>query len=172
MKKNFDSTDFTSSQNKLWPSGHGDQARALLLQKTVPPCRGADTVLKGHRIALIARSLIQVGLSHGERRVPVTNKATSLNCSITVEAILLGSRIGLRAQIETMTGYIYRDIILKEHLRLFRGAMSTEFVDDNTRLQQANTVKECLPSTPIEWRAFSPGLIRHSMCHTCLANEC
>ncbi|GFU66614.1 uncharacterized protein TNCV_3335951 [Trichonephila clavipes] len=32
-----------------------------------------------------------------------------------------------------MTGHIYRDVILKEHIRLFRGAMGAEFLfmDDN-----------------------------------------
>ncbi|GFU92008.1 transposable element Tcb1 transposase [Trichonephila clavipes] len=41
----------------------------------------------------------------------------------------------LHVQSVTMTGHIYRDVILKEHIRLFRGAMGAEFLfmDDNAR---------------------------------------
>ncbi|GFT30421.1 nibrin [Trichonephila clavipes] len=49
--------------------------------------------------------------------------------------IILGSRTDLHFQIGTMTGQIYPNINLEQHVRLFRGAMGAEFVfmDDNTR---------------------------------------
>ncbi|GFX61255.1 transposable element Tcb2 transposase [Trichonephila clavipes] len=45
-----------------------------------------------------------------------------------------------------MTGYIYRDVILEEHVRLFRGAMGAEFLfmDDSARPPRASIVDECL----------------------------
>ena len=45
-----------------------------------------------------------------------------------------------------MTGHIYRDVILEQHVRLFRGAMGAEFLfmDDNARPHRANIVDECL----------------------------
>ncbi|GFV17869.1 hypothetical protein TNCV_3236191 [Trichonephila clavipes] len=41
-----------------------------------------------------------------------------------------------------MTGHIYRDVILEQHVRLFRGAMDAEFLfmDDNARPHRANIV--------------------------------
>ncbi|GFY10010.1 transposable element Tcb2 transposase [Trichonephila clavipes] len=63
----------------------------------------------------------------------------------------------------TMTGYIYRDVILEQHVRLFRGAMGAEFLfmDDNARPHRANIVDECLQSkdiTRMDWPAYSPNL--------------
>ncbi|GFV64535.1 transposable element Tcb1 transposase [Trichonephila clavipes] len=40
--------------------------------------------------------------------------------------IILGSRTDLHVQSVTMTGHIYRDAILEQHVRLFRGAMGAE----------------------------------------------
>ncbi|GFU41283.1 transposable element Tcb1 transposase [Trichonephila clavipes] len=62
--------------------------------------------------------------------------------------IILGSRTDLHVQSVTMTGHIYRDVILEQHVRLFRGAMVAEFLfmDDNARPHRANTVDECLQS--------------------------
>ncbi|GFV96146.1 transposable element Tcb1 transposase [Trichonephila clavipes] len=62
-----------------------------------------------------------------------------------------------------MTGHIYRDVILEQHVRLFRGAMSAEFLfmDDNARPHRANIVDECLQSediTRMDWPAYSPDL--------------
>ncbi|GFV48141.1 transposable element Tcb2 transposase [Trichonephila clavipes] len=59
-----------------------------------------------------------------------------------------------------MTVYIYRDVILKQHVRLFRGAMDAEFLfmDDNDRPHHANIVDECLQSediTRMDWPAYS-----------------
>ncbi|GFT81822.1 transposable element Tcb1 transposase [Trichonephila clavipes] len=59
-----------------------------------------------------------------------------------------------------MTGHIYRDVILEQHVRLFRGAMGAEFLfmDYNARPHRANIVDECLQSedvTPRDW------LVRH-----------
>ncbi|GFV01125.1 transposable element Tcb2 transposase [Trichonephila clavipes] len=62
-----------------------------------------------------------------------------------------------------MTGHIYRDIILEQHVRLFRRAMGAEFLfmDDNARPHCANIVDECLQSddiTRMDWPAYSPDL--------------
>ncbi|GFV05190.1 uncharacterized protein TNCV_224031 [Trichonephila clavipes] len=60
--------------------------------------------------------------------------------------IILVSRTGLHVQSVTMTGQIYRDVILEQHVRLFRCAMGAEFLfmDDNARPHRANIVDECL----------------------------
>ncbi|GFX09347.1 transposable element Tc3 transposase [Trichonephila clavipes] len=51
------------------------------------------------------------------------------------EGIILSSRTELHVQSVTMTGHIYRDVIVEQHARLFRGAMGAEFLfmDDNAR---------------------------------------
>ncbi|KFM70844.1 Transposable element Tcb1 transposase, partial [Stegodyphus mimosarum] len=77
--------------------------------------------------------------------------------------IILCSRTNLHVQIGTMTSQIYRDVILEQYVRLFRGAMGAQFVfmDDNARPHRANIVSECLQSediTRMEWPAFSPDL--------------
>ncbi|KFM65533.1 Transposable element Tc3 transposase, partial [Stegodyphus mimosarum] len=77
--------------------------------------------------------------------------------------IILGSRTDLHVQIGTMTSQIYRDVILEQHVRLFRGAMGAQFVfmDDNARPHRANIVSECLQLediTRMDWPAFSPDL--------------
>ncbi|GFS97929.1 transposable element Tcb2 transposase [Trichonephila clavipes] len=59
-----------------------------------------------------------------------------------------------------MTGHIYRDIILEQHVRWFRGAMGAEFLfmDDNARPHRANIVDGCRQSediTRMDWRAYS-----------------
>ncbi|GFS61602.1 transposable element Tcb1 transposase [Trichonephila clavipes] len=77
--------------------------------------------------------------------------------------IILGSRTDLHVQSVSMTERIYRDVILEQHVRLFRGAMSAEFLfmDDNARLHRANIVDECLQSeniTRMDWPAYSPDL--------------
>ncbi|GFS54099.1 transposable element Tcb1 transposase [Trichonephila clavipes] len=73
--------------------------------------------------------------------------------------IILVSRTDLHIQIVTMTGHIYRDVIL-EHVRLFRGAIGAEllFMDDNARPHCANIVNKCLQSddiTRMDWPAYS-----------------
>ncbi|GFW35334.1 transposable element Tcb1 transposase [Trichonephila clavipes] len=65
--------------------------------------------------------------------------------------------------ISDIKGHIYRDIILEQHVCLFRGAMGAEclFIDDNARPHSANTVDECLQSddiTRMDWLAYSPDL--------------
>ncbi|GFX38115.1 transposable element Tcb1 transposase [Trichonephila clavipes] len=62
-----------------------------------------------------------------------------------------------------MTGHIYRDVILKQHVRLFRGAMGAKllFMDNNARPHHANIVDECLQSEDIprmDWPAYSTDL--------------
>ncbi|GFT57945.1 transposable element Tcb1 transposase [Trichonephila clavipes] len=59
---------------------------------------------------------------------------------------ILGSRTDLHVQSVTMTGHIYRGVILEKHVRLFWGSMGAEFLfmDDNTRPHNANIVDECL----------------------------
>ncbi|GFW43092.1 transposable element Tc3 transposase [Trichonephila clavipes] len=77
--------------------------------------------------------------------------------------IILCSRTDLHVQSVTMTGHIYRDVILEPHVRLFRGAMGAEFLfmDDNAGPHRANIVDECLQSediTRMDWAAYSPDL--------------
>ncbi|GFX36087.1 transposable element Tcb1 transposase [Trichonephila clavipes] len=77
--------------------------------------------------------------------------------------VILGPRIDLHVQSVTMTGHIYRDVILEQHLRLFRGAMGAEFLfmDANARPHRTNIVDECLQSEDIthtDWPAYSPNL--------------
>ncbi|GFV97816.1 transposable element Tc3 transposase [Trichonephila clavipes] len=62
-----------------------------------------------------------------------------------------------------MTGHIYREVILEQHERLFRGAVGAEFLnmDDNARPHRTNIVDECLQSEDIsrmDWAAYSPDL--------------
>ncbi|GFY24251.1 transposable element Tcb1 transposase [Trichonephila clavipes] len=76
------------------------------------------------------------------------------------EGIILGSRIDLHVQSVTMTDHIYRDVILEQHVRLFRGAMGAEFLfmDDNARPHRANIVDECFhweDITRMDWPAYS-----------------
>ncbi|GFY24460.1 transposable element Tcb1 transposase [Trichonephila clavipes] len=77
--------------------------------------------------------------------------------------IILGSRTALLVQSVTMTGHIYRDVILEQHVRLFFGAIGAEFLfmDDNALPHRANIVDECLQSediTRMDWPAYSPDL--------------
>ncbi|GFW12768.1 transposable element Tcb1 transposase [Trichonephila clavipes] len=77
--------------------------------------------------------------------------------------IILDSRTYLHVQSVTIAGHIYRDVILKLHVRLFRGTMGAEFLfmDDNARPQHANIANECLQSEDIfrmDWPAYSPDL--------------
>ncbi|GFY28876.1 transposable element Tc3 transposase [Trichonephila clavipes] len=62
-----------------------------------------------------------------------------------------------------MTGHIYRDVILEQHVRLLRGAMGAElqFMCDNVRPHRANIVDECLQSqdiTRMDWPEYLPDL--------------
>ncbi|GFT99535.1 transposable element Tcb2 transposase [Trichonephila clavipes] len=62
-----------------------------------------------------------------------------------------------------MTGHIYRDVILEQHVRLFRGAKGAEFLfmNDNARPHHASIVDECLQSediTRMYCPAYSPDL--------------
>ncbi|GFV66704.1 alpha-ketoglutarate-dependent dioxygenase alkB-like protein [Trichonephila clavipes] len=73
--------------------------------------------------------LILNGLLYEERQIPVTTKRISLNdtvsvvpdCSFFLGGVdILGSRTDLHVQIGTMMGQNYRDVILEQHVRLFR----------------------------------------------------
>ncbi|GFX76360.1 transposable element Tc3 transposase [Trichonephila clavipes] len=62
-----------------------------------------------------------------------------------------------------MTGHIYRDVILEQHVRFFRHAICAEFLfmDDNGRPHRANIVDEGLQSEDItrnDCPAYSPDL--------------
>ncbi|GFW05277.1 transposable element Tcb1 transposase [Trichonephila clavipes] len=75
--------------------------------------------------------------------------------------IILRSKTDLRVQSVTMTGHIYRDVILEQHVRLFRCSMGAEFLfrDDNARPHRANVVDDCIQSkdiTRMDWPAYSP----------------
>ncbi|GFT32709.1 transposable element Tcb1 transposase [Trichonephila clavipes] len=77
--------------------------------------------------------------------------------------IIFGSRTDLHVQSVTITGHIYWDVILEQHVRLFRGAMRAEFLfmDDNARPHRVNIADECLQSeyiTRMDWPAYSPDL--------------
>ncbi|GFU75605.1 transposable element Tcb1 transposase [Trichonephila clavipes] len=77
--------------------------------------------------------------------------------------IILGSRTDLHVQSVMMKHHIYRDVILEQHVRLFRGAMGAEFLfmGDNARPHRANIVHECLQSediTRMDWPAYSLNL--------------
>ncbi|GFV87965.1 transposable element Tcb2 transposase [Trichonephila clavipes] len=82
--------------------------------------------------------------------------------------IILDSRTDLHVQSVTMTGLIYRDVILEQHVRLFRGVIGAEFlfIDYNARLHHANIVDECLQLegiTRMDWPSYSSDLnpIKH-----------
>ncbi|GFX00659.1 transposable element Tcb1 transposase [Trichonephila clavipes] len=82
--------------------------------------------------------------------------------------IILGSRTDLHVQSVTMTGHIQQDVILEQHVRLFRVVMGAEFLimDDNARPHHANIVDKCFQSediTCMDWPAYSPDLspIKH-----------
>ncbi|GFT19838.1 transposable element Tcb2 transposase [Trichonephila clavipes] len=65
--------------------------------------------------------------------------------------IIFGSGTDLHVQSVTMAEHIYRDVILKQHVRLFQGAMEAKFLfmDDYARRHRANIVDECLQSEDI-----------------------
>ncbi|GFU49217.1 transposable element Tc3 transposase [Trichonephila clavipes] len=74
------------------------------------------------------------------------------------EGIILGSRTD---QSVTMTGHIYRDVILERHA--FRGSTGAEFLfmDDSAHPHRASIVDECLQLediTRMDWPAYSPDL--------------
>lgn len=76
---------------------------------------------------------------------------------------MTGSRTYLHVQTGTMTAQIYRDVILQQHVRLFRAAMGADFkfIDDNTTPHRAIIVNECLEEediTRLVWPACSPDL--------------
>ncbi|GFT27826.1 uncharacterized protein TNCV_10441 [Trichonephila clavipes] len=84
------------------------------------------------------------------------------------KGFILGFRTDLHVQIGTMSGEIYRNGILEQHVRLFQGAIDAEFafMDDNARPHWANIVSECLQSediTPMDWPA-STGLQSSRTC--------
>ncbi|GFU90177.1 nibrin [Trichonephila clavipes] len=64
--------------------------------------------------------------------------------------IILGSRTDMHVQSVTITGHIYLDVILEQHVRLFRDAMGAEFLfmDDTAR---SSPCKHCrrMPSIGI-----------------------
>lgn len=76
---------------------------------------------------------------------------------------MLGFRTVLHVQHGTMAGQIYRDISLQQHVRLFMGAIGTDFVfmDDNAHPHRGSILNECLEEEDIarlEWSSFSPVL--------------
>ncbi|GFT40236.1 transposable element Tc1 transposase [Trichonephila clavipes] len=79
------------------------------------------------------------------------------------ERIILAFRTGMYVQIGTITGQFDRDLILKQHVRVFCGPMSAKFLfmDDNARPHRANIVNKCYQLediTRMDWPAFSPNL--------------
>ncbi|GFU48015.1 transposable element Tc3 transposase [Trichonephila clavipes] len=97
------------------------------------------------------------------KRTPLNDKRYGGAGWLVWGGIILGSRTDLHVQSVTMTGHIYRDVILEQHVRLFRGARGAEFLfmDDNARPHRANIVDECLQSEDIsrmDWPAYAPDL--------------
>ncbi|GFU94663.1 transposable element Tcb1 transposase [Trichonephila clavipes] len=101
--------------------------------------------------------------------------------------IILCSRTNLHVQSVTMTGHIYRDVVLEQHVRLFRGATGAEFlfIDGNAHPHRANNVDEYLQSedttrmdypaysldlNPIEhvWDMLGQRIVAHQPPSTCL----
>ncbi|GFV25789.1 transposable element Tcb1 transposase [Trichonephila clavipes] len=130
----------------------------------------------GH-IGLYARRLSRFSLQSNSRRTVIWRApGTRYHQENTIErhhyggagwlvwgGIILGSRTDLHVQSVTMVGHIYRDVILEQHVRLFRGTMGAEFLlmDDNARPHRANIVDECFQSediTRMDWPAYSPDL--------------
>ncbi|GFY03069.1 transposable element Tc1 transposase [Trichonephila clavipes] len=77
---------------------------------------------------------------------------------LVLGGIILGSRTDLHVRSLTMTCHIYRDVILEQHVRLFRGAMCAEFLLCPHR---TNILDEGLQSediTRMDWPAYSPDL--------------
>ncbi|GFV20381.1 transposable element Tcb1 transposase [Trichonephila clavipes] len=113
----------------------------------------------------VYRSLWHIGLyaRRPVRCVPITETLCHLRLTFSRELALWTpqqwscvmfsdeSRTDLHVQSITITGHIYRDVILEQHLPLFRGAMGAEFLfmDDNARPHHANIVDECLQSEDI-----------------------
>ncbi|GFV79168.1 transposable element Tcb2 transposase [Trichonephila clavipes] len=104
-------------------------------------------------------------------RYPLHTMRTPLNDTVSVVqdgsrvwgGMILGSRTDLHVQSATMTGHIYREVILEQHVRLFRGAMGAEFLFmyDNARPHRESIADECLQSEDIismDWPAYSPDL--------------
>ncbi|GFV33935.1 transposable element Tcb1 transposase [Trichonephila clavipes] len=91
---------------------------------------------------------------YGQRHVPVSHQENPIERHryggvgwlVWGRNYSCGSRTDLHVQIVTMTGPIYRDVIVEQHVRLFRGAMGAEFlfIYDNARPHHANIVDECL----------------------------
>ncbi|GFT98524.1 transposable element Tcb1 transposase [Trichonephila clavipes] len=126
----------TATHCRLWFSLQSDSRRTLIWRAPGTRCHPENTIER-HRYDG-ARWLVWGG-------------------------IILGSRTDLHVQSVTMTGHIYRNVILEQHVRLFRGAMGAEFLfmDEYARPDRANIIDECLKSedtTRMDWPAYSPDL--------------
>ncbi|GFW98263.1 transposable element Tcb1 transposase [Trichonephila clavipes] len=67
---------------------------------------------------------------------------------------ILGSRTHLHVYSVTMTGHIYRDVILEQHVRLLRGAMGAEFLFMNEWQRPSSSCKHCRQKPSI--RGYHP----------------
>ncbi|GFV76556.1 transposable element Tc3 transposase [Trichonephila clavipes] len=77
--------------------------------------------------------------------------------------IILGSRTDPYVLSTPTRGHIYRDVILEQHVRLFRGAMGNEFLfmHEHARPHRTNIVDEYLQSediTRMDWPGYSPDM--------------
>ncbi|GBL98013.1 hypothetical protein AVEN_141092-1, partial [Araneus ventricosus] len=72
---------------------------------------------------------------YGDQQGPVRAKKISLNITVAEalvwNSIILSSLTVLRAQSGNKKGHIYGDIVLKQHVPLFRGAMGADFIFPN-----------------------------------------
>ncbi|GFV75610.1 DDE_3 domain-containing protein [Trichonephila clavipes] len=97
------------------------------------------------------------------RETPLIDTVTVVQYGTFWGGSILGYRTDLHVQSVTMTGHIYRDVILEQHVRLFPGAMGAQFLfmDDIARPHRANIVDECLQLddiTRMDWPADSSDL--------------
>ncbi|GFX23123.1 transposable element Tcb1 transposase [Trichonephila clavipes] len=104
-----------------------------------------------------------VSRCYSTRRPRVTTLNEDRCLAVTAKRNRRSTASDLHVLSVTMTGHIYQDVILEQHVRLFRGAMGAEFllVDDNARPHRANIVDEYLQSediTRMVWPAYSPDL--------------
>ncbi|GFY10925.1 transposable element Tcb1 transposase [Trichonephila clavipes] len=123
-----------------------------------------DDNVRAPRFALVGDYLEDHGLKQIEWLVSIFrlefDRAYMFEATLLVWKGGLDSRIDLHAQIGTMADQIYRDVILEQHVCLFWGTMSTEFVFTygNTRPHRASNVNGYLQSEDIsrmDWLAFS-----------------
>ncbi|GFU38328.1 DDE_3 domain-containing protein [Trichonephila clavipes] len=101
----------------------------------------------------LACSLTHIGLSYGERQVPVSTKSTSLK-DIVMMTVENRSAYSKKNRVRPNLSRHHSETTF-----VCLGVQKVMFINDNTRPPQANIVRKCLQSEDIilmEWPAFSP----------------